>query len=51
VRPGDTLTRIARRYPEPQNTAASIAAANVDRYPSLRTDLNHIEIGWTLRIR
>jgi hypothetical protein len=51
ARPGDTLTGIARRYPEPQITAASIAAANVDRYPSLRTDLNHIEIGWTLRIR
>jgi hypothetical protein len=45
------LSGIARRYPEPQITAASIAAANVGRYPSLRTDLNHIEVGWTLRVR
>ncbi len=51
VRPGDTLTAIAARYPEPQITAQSIAAANVDRFPSLATNINLIRVGWKLRIR
>jgi hypothetical protein len=51
VRAGESLTIIARRYPEPNITAQSIAAANVDRYPSLRNNIDHIEVGWHLRIR
>jgi nucleoid-associated protein YgaU len=51
VKSGDTLINIAMRYPEPAITAASIAAANVDRHPGLRDDPDHIEVGWSLRIR
>jgi hypothetical protein len=51
VKAGDTLTGIALRYPEATITARSIAAANVDRHPSLRDNPDHIEIGWALRIR
>ncbi|HYT88313.1 MAG TPA: LysM peptidoglycan-binding domain-containing protein [Gemmataceae bacterium] len=51
VRPGDNLTMIARHYPEDWITAQSIAAANIDRYPSLASNPNYIEAGWRLRIR
>ena len=51
VQAGDTLTSIAQRYPDPGITAQSIAAANVDRYPSLKTNQNLIQVGWVLRIR
>ena len=50
VQPGENLTVIARRYPEDDITADSIAAVNVDRYPSLATDLKGIRVGWALRI-
>jgi nucleoid-associated protein YgaU len=51
VQAGDTLTSIAQRYPDPGITAQSIAAANVDRYPGLKTNQNLIQVGWVLRIR
>lgn len=51
VRRGDSLSGIARRYPEAAITAASIAKANFDRYPTLRSNPNVIQAGWTLRIR
>jgi hypothetical protein len=51
VQPGENLTVIARRYPEDEITAESIATANVDRYPSLAADRVAIRVGWSLRIR
>ena len=50
VQPGENLTVIARRYPEDEITAESIAKANVDRYPSLASDRAAIRVGWSLRI-
>ena len=50
VRPGDTLTSIARRH---GTTARSISFWNRQRYPSLDPDSptfspNRIEVGWEL---
>ena len=50
VQPGENLAVIARRYPERDITAESIAAANVDRYPSMASDRATIRVGWSLRI-
>lgn len=50
MQPGENLTVIARRYPEGDITAESIAAVNVDRYPSLSSDRAKIRVGWSLRI-
>jgi peptidoglycan/xylan/chitin deacetylase (PgdA/CDA1 family) len=45
VRPGDTLSAIARAY---GTTVAQLQAWNQDRYPSLATDASVIEPGWEL---
>ncbi len=50
VQPGENLAVIARRYPEDDITADSIAAANIDRYPGLATDSRAVRVGWALRI-
>ena len=50
MQPGENLAVIARRYPESDITAESIAAANLDRYPSLTSDRTTIRVGWSLRI-
>jgi hypothetical protein len=50
VQPGENLAVIARRYPDADITAESIAAANADRYPGLAADRTTIQVGWSLRI-
>ena len=52
VRPGDTLTSIAREY---RTTARSLAFWNREAHPSLDPDSpdyrpNRIEVGWILRL-
>lgn len=44
VKPGDTLTALAAAY---GTSVPAIAALN----PGLITDVNHIEIGWNIRIK
>jgi nucleoid-associated protein YgaU len=44
VRPGDTLSGLARAY---GTTVQAIAALN----PSLITDVDHIEVGWNIRVK
>ena len=47
VRPGDSLSKIAKRYGVSLNT---IVSANRKKYTTLQTNPNNIEIGWKLRI-
>lgn len=44
VKPGDTLSALARAY---GTSVPAIAALNAD----LITDVNHIDVGWTIRIK
>jgi hypothetical protein len=44
VKPGDTLSALAAAY---GTTVQAIAALN----PTLITDVNHIEVGWNIRIK
>lgn len=45
VRPGDTMSSIARAF---GTTVAQLQAWNVQRYPSLATNPNVIQVGWVL---
>ena len=44
VQPGDTLSGLARAY---GTTVQAIAALN----PGLITDVDHIEVGWHIRVK
>jgi len=48
VKTGDTLSGIARAN---GTTVDALVAANRDRYPSLETNPNQIQAGWTLNLR
>jgi hypothetical protein len=50
VKPGDSLTMIAKRELGQSGLFTQIAILNYDRYPSLRENPNHIQPGWKLRL-
>jgi LysM repeat protein len=47
VQPGDSLGKIAQRLGV---SVDALVQANVDRYPSLATNRNAIQVGWTLNV-
>ncbi len=50
VKGGDTLTKIAKAELGQAGRFTEIATMNYDRYPSLKTDANAIQVGWVLRL-
>lgn len=50
VAPGDKLTGIAKRQLGQAGRFTEIAILNYDRYPSLKTNPDHIQEGWKLRL-
>ena len=50
VRSGDSLSKIAKNELGQAGRFTEIAVMNYDRYPSLKTNANAIQIGWKLRL-
>ncbi len=50
VKSGDSLTLIAKRELGQAGRFTEIAILNYDRYPSLKTNANLIQVGWRLRL-
>ena len=50
VAPGDKLTGIAKKQLGQAGRFTEIAILNYDRYPSLKTNPDHIREGWKLRL-
>jgi nucleoid-associated protein YgaU len=50
VKPGDTLTKIAKVELGQAGRFTEIATMNYDRYPSLKNNANLIQVGWVLRL-
>ncbi len=50
VKPGDSLTKIAKAELGNAGLFTKIATMNYDRYPSLKINANAIQVGWVLRL-
>ena len=50
VKPGDSLTKIAKAELGNAGLFTKIATMNYDRYPSLKINANAIQVGWKLRL-